>query len=62
MWVCVLCGDRVTRDDAECPTLTGKCICVRCYAREIRYELPRIKPAFIDDVEEVLRKNPLTRE
>lgn len=38
MFTCVLCRFEVLLDDAVTPTAAGRCVCVRCFARETETE------------------------
>lgn len=35
MWRCLICAFETVLDDAVAPTRTGRCICIRCYGREV---------------------------
>lgn len=39
-YLCVLCRFGVWLDDAICATASGKCVCVRCFWREVEDERP----------------------
>jgi hypothetical protein len=34
MYLCVICRFPAELDDVIAPTSTGRCVCLRCYARE----------------------------
>jgi hypothetical protein len=34
MFTCVICRFPAELDDVIAPTATGRCVCLRCYARE----------------------------
>ena len=35
MWVCIICRFEVFLDDTITPLACGKCICCKCYKREV---------------------------
>jgi hypothetical protein len=34
MFICVICRFEAELDDVIAPTSTGRCVCLRCFARE----------------------------
>jgi hypothetical protein len=43
MYTCAICHFEVRLDDAVLPTTSGRCICLRCYTRELGYWRPMPK-------------------
>jgi hypothetical protein len=44
MYVCVICRFAADLDDVVAPTASGRCICLRCFARETETGRPMPKP------------------
>ncbi|MGI8551202.1 MAG: hypothetical protein ACR2PL_10535 [Dehalococcoidia bacterium] len=43
MFTCVICRFDVEMDDTIAPTASGRCVCVRCFARETETSRPMSK-------------------
>lgn len=57
-YVCILCRFPTAIDDAECPTPSGKCICIRCWKRETADEHPMPADLRKDAARTVNEANP----
>ncbi len=43
MYTCVICRFETELDDVIAPVASGRCVCLRCYARETETALPMPK-------------------
>lgn len=53
MFTCIVCKFPVELDDAVVPTAEGRCICVRCFSRQLGDER-RLSPALRRELEALL--------
>lgn len=53
VFTCIVCKFPVELDDAVVPTAEGRCICVRCFYRQIGDER-RLSPALRRELEALL--------
>ena len=43
MYICVICRFEAELDDVIAPTASGRCVCLRCFARETETARPMPK-------------------